>query len=212
MNRNFSLLAALIISAWMVSPTATQAGLAFIGNGNVILNANGGGNSFYAVDSYNSPTYNGNLGGLSINDGQSLLLGGQVQTWPGGGNFDGADSAAINYLVVGTSISGSLNLPFAYNVGGSPPNDVWEQSTTANMVNLDQGLAANQTYTLDIWFSAVANDNGLTYTDGSSGSPYSATFSVVPEPVTWAWCIFAPLVASGLLMRHRSHLWKIAGY
>jgi hypothetical protein len=187
----------LITGACLVMPTSSQAGLDFIGNGNVILNANGGGNNFYAVDSYNNPTFNGGLNGLAIQAGQNLLLGGQIQTHPGFAQTGAASSAAINYLIVGTGISGQLNLPFAYNVGN---NDLWEQSSAGNEVNLDQGLSTG-TYTLNIWFSAVANDGTGTSYDGTSGSPYSATFEVVPEPINLALPIFGGLVITVGLAR-----------
>jgi hypothetical protein len=194
--------AGFIVGAFLAETNSSQASL-FVGNVNVILNDNGGGNSFYAVDSYNSPTFNGTLGGLTIQAGQSLLLGGQLQTYPGGGNYYGAASALIHYSISGTSISGQLNLPWAYNLGGGGGNDVWEQSSSGSEINLDQSLSAG-TYTLNVWFSAVENDNSATITDGTSGSPYSASFTVtaVPEPITLALPIFGGLVlVAGLTRR-----------
>jgi hypothetical protein len=190
-------LAGLIIGACLAAGTSGKAGLSFVGDANVILNANGAGNHFYAVDSYNSPTYSGNI--LTIQAGQNLLLGGQLQTYPGHGASDGAASAFIHYLIVGTAISGQLNLPFAYNVGN---NDVWEQSTGGNMVNLDSSLSAG-TYTLQVYFGAINNIGGSTFFDNNSGVNYSATFTVnpVPEPITVALPIFGGLMLTVGLSR-----------
>jgi hypothetical protein len=175
-----------------LAPKVSQAGLSFIGNSYVILNANLEGNqnynTYYNVDNSSdnsNPHFTGNLGGLTIQDGQSLLLGGQTQTAP---QMEGT-SAQINYSIVGTDITGSLNLPYLQPNGN---NDEW-QSSPVTSVNLDQSLV-NGTYTLDVWFSA---ENGNTVYDNNGGANYSATFQVVSEPVNFALGVFGVVFVGG---------------
>jgi len=200
MSVKFVLWLGLMIGVFLAAPIASQAGLDFVGNGYAILNANGGGDSYYDVDNQGNdkvtPNYSGSLGGLTIQQGQSLTLGGQVQTYPGYGGPNAASSAFIGYQVVGTSISGQINLPFLQNVGS---NDEWQELASASGINLDQGLAAG-TYTLEVWFGGVSSDGSGTLYDNNSGANYSASFSVVvPEPVTSALPIFGGLMlAAGL--------------
>jgi len=201
-NLKNSLLIGLIIGACLTAPTLIKASITYVGDGNVILNANGGGYSFYAVN--NSPTFNGNLGGLSIQTGQTLYLGGQLQTSPGGGYYPGASSTFMGYQIDGTSVSGTINLTFAYNTYPyGIENDLWEVSgahSSGNLVNLDQGLSAG-TYTLEIWFGAVNSDGSGTVYDKNGANNFSATFSVVPEPITLALPIFGGLVLTAGLVR-----------
>ena len=71
---------------------------------------------------------------------------------------------------------------------------------------MDQSLAAG-TYTLDVWFGAVNHTGGTTVYDNGSGgissSPtdFSATFSVVPEPITVALPLFGGLMLTAGLAR-----------
>jgi hypothetical protein len=189
----------LITGVCFATPISSLAGLSFVGDGYAILDANGGGNIFYAVDSYNSPTFKGNI--LTIQYGQSLTLGGEVQTYPSGGGTDPgrASSAFIGYQIVGTGISGQINLPWFQNTGS---NDKWQKLASGSGVNLDQSLSAG-TYTLQVWFGGVSNDGSGTVYDNNGGINYSATFTVtaVPEPVTLALPIFGGLVAIAGLSR-----------
>jgi len=186
----------------LLSATATQAGL-FVGNGYAILDNNNGGNSYYDISNQgndgSTPSYVGQT--FTIQSGQSLTLGGQVQTYPGFAQSGAASSAALNYLVVGTSVSGSFNLPFLQNVGN---NDQWQQVASSSGVNLDQSLAIGN-YTLELWFGAVANDGSGTFFDNNGGANYSATLSVVPEPIYPALGIFVALLG---FARFGGPLWQ----
>jgi len=76
------------------------------------------------------------------------------------------------------------------------------------MANLDQSLA-NGTYTLEVSLGAVSNDgSGTVYDSGSPSGPsygspvdFSATFSVVPEPINLALPIFGGLILTVGLAR-----------
>ena len=182
----------------LIEPSTGHASLSFVGNGYVILNANGGGDSYYNVDnSSDSSTlsFSGNLGNLRIQPGQSLLIGGNVQTFPN----EYGTSAWIGYNLYNSAgiqiaSSGGINL----NYNGSAPypngnNADWQTLASASGVNLDNGLSVG-TYTLTIFFGAYNSDRGNIYDPGNGGN-YSASFEVVPEPVTLALPIFGGVVA-----------------
>jgi len=196
----------LIVGTCFFGAVVTEAGLSFVGNGYVILDANGGGNNFYNVDNSSdssTPSYSGNLGNLTIQQGQSLYIGGEVQTYPN----EYGTSAWIGYNLynsVGTLVSSSSGISLGY-VGSAPypngNNASWETLASSSGVNLDNSLSAG-TYYLDVYFGAYNSDAGNIY-DSNNRNNYDASFNIsaVPEPVTLALPIFGGLVATAGLAR-----------
>ena len=182
----------LITGVCFATPISSQGALSFIGNAYVELQPNGSGNTYYWVNNYDgsNPQFTGNLGGLQISQGQSLLLGGQAQTY----QQQVGVTATMHYAIDQNTTFSTFNL--AYN-GSSGSNDRWD---TSGAVNLDNNLTVG-THTLYVWYSAF--DGSTTVYDNAGGLNYLATFTVtaVPEPVTLALPIFGGLVAIAGLSR-----------
>jgi len=132
----------VLFSTYLFAAVSCEATLSFIGNGYAILDANGGGNNYYAVDGYNNLTFSGNPGGLTIQAGQSLLIGGQIQTYP----QEFGTTAWIGYKLFqgSTLLAENDNINLAY-LQPSGNNDVWQASASASGVNLDQNLSEGHT-------------------------------------------------------------------
>ena len=185
---------ALAVGIYFSIPTICQASLSFIGNGYVELNPNSSGDSYYKVDSYNSSPnspFSGTI--LSIQAGQSLYLGGEIQTY----QPESGVTVTLHYAIDQNSSFSTLNLNYFQTQNN---NDWWHN---IDAVNLDNSLSVG-THTLYVYFSAT--DGSGTIYDNNSGANYSATFNVtaVPEPIAAALPIFAGLVLmTGLVKRLR---------
>jgi len=114
---------------------------------------------------------------------ESLTLGGQAATWQGGSPnttatmfwevFDGEVSQS----------SGSMNMSWINNTGGTFGKDsTWENVTGQNVA---AGLAPETEYTVAVWFNAV-QDGTTTVWDSNGGNNYVASFetTAIPEPAT----------------------------
>jgi hypothetical protein len=172
----------------------------------VELNANGAGNTLYALDNGGTTRLtpvgstatldqtswaNGseaapvlNLGTFNPGAGQSLTLnGGSLLTFKTG-NSD-VTAAFLDYRVflTGGGPSGSfteISLPFNEdNVNGTTGDQRWaDESQTANLLS---GLTPGN-YTLGVFLRENSTDGGAFSSNG--GANYGATFTVVPEPGT----------------------------
>lgn len=178
-----------LLGVYLLSANVCKATLSFIGNGYVILNPNSSGDTYYKVDSYNTsgnPPFTGNL--FSIQTGQSLLLGGEIQTYPS----EYGVTVTMYYAIDQNSSFSSINLNYFQTQNN---NDWWHN---VDAVNIDNGLS-NGSHTLYVWFSAT--DGSSTVYDNNGGINYSATFSVVPEPITRAVIIWGALMVAGAAAR-----------
>ncbi|MCP5489011.1 MAG: hypothetical protein H7A43_10225 [Verrucomicrobia bacterium] len=179
------------VASILLATTWSAQALNWIGLGYAVLNVNGAGTTFYDID---NPTANPDFVGttFTITAGQSILLGGEVQTNDGNGSNNpwGADNAQINYSITAGGPSGSVGLPFSFlpfsfNSGF---NDGWQNTVGSE---IGSGLAAG-TYNLAVWFSATDNDGPNTVFLSNGGNNYNATIVVngappgpgsgVPEP------------------------------
>ena len=187
---------ALMVAA-LIPAQSSRAGLSFIGNAYAESDPNGSGTTYYKVDPYNgalNPAFSPNLNGLTIAYGQSLLLGGQVQTYqPGPGT-----SADLWYKVDGGTFA-QMNLPYYQTASG---NDWWDQAAATSGVNIGNGLSVG-THTLSIYYAGT--QDGTTSYDNNNGLNWSATFQVtaVPEPVNVALGLFGVLFAGVTAARWR---------
>lgn len=193
----------LIIGTCIAAQLTCRATLSFVGNAYVELQANGGANTYYWVNQSDgvNPQFSGSL--VSIGQGQSLMLGGQAQTYqPQLGT-----SVTMHYTINNYSTQPTINLGYAGSRGN---NDLWDTSEAVNIAN---GLSAG-TYTLDVWYSA--NNGGTTIFDNNGGSNFAATFTVtaVPEPVTVALAVFGGLITTAGMLRflklRSSHLFVLS--
>lgn len=129
------------------------------------------GSADWAGSDWTAPA---NLG--TIDPGDSLYLGGELQSFDTSG-----DNASMYYRING-GVYQQIGLPYLEPAGA---NDKW-QSTPLSGADIASGLAAGNTYTVDIYFDAVDTDGSVTVYDNNGGGDYlGATFTVaIPEPST----------------------------
>jgi hypothetical protein len=134
------------------------------------------------------PTYN--LGTFVYGQNTLTLTGFSMDTYKGSGSD--VTGASLYYSLTGNSgpyIPVGWNSESDLSDGGSSQNQVWSNQSLST--NLLTGLNPG-TYTIDIYGEAFTSD-GNSY--ANNGNPnYVATFTVVPEPSTWAM-MFGGLVA-----------------
>jgi len=138
---------------------------------------------------WGSTTYN--LGTYVYGQNTLTLTGGSFATWKN----EGADVSSATLEI---SLNGNpgpytaVNLPFGANLtlngDSSGHNQIWD--TESLSTNLLAGLNPG-TYTIDV-YGVINTTDGLQYAN-NSGSNFSATFTVVPEPSTYA------MMAGGLV-------------
>jgi hypothetical protein len=181
------LLASLtLLLTGLAGPVAAQVNSDFWKNF-IILNKNGGGNSYYYTFNQagsNFQRFQGDLGSFDRIRGQ-LLLGGEANTY----NINGDDvqAAQLFYRVYleGTSPGGfaPLNLDYlSSNEDGNPANKKWgNKVSSANLLNATSG---DGRYVLEIYFQGYATYNNggstgnRTFYDSNNSSNYRATFNV----------------------------------
>jgi len=164
---------ALSLNAWAQSHS--------MGKGFVVLNAAGAGNVFYDTD---FPTDNPDFTGIvaTIQEGQSLLLGGEVTTFPG--IVDGTEvlaDAASNFFSIANGSTNAFDLP---PVPGPQPTK-WQQANVANMLEIGAALDVG-VHTLQVYFTSTdevghPHAPGLTIRLPSSGS-FTGLIEVTEAP------------------------------
>lgn len=168
----------------------------------VIIN-NGTSTTYYDLQSTSSnPDFEpANLGSFDSTSGTLTLQGFQVNTFEDNGDVVNSATGYYRVYLQGSTAPAfsSLNLPQSGDKVGN--NRRWEV-TNAN-INLLSGLA-NGTYVIDVYDTASGSWSGGSYTlsSGSPSNPYTATFTVVPEPSTWA-AGFVAVAAVSFLQRRR---------
>ena len=178
----------LALSALALSTAApAAAALSWVGNGFAILNVNNGGDTWYDLDSVtgNADFDNDNSSPqaysltITINEGQSIKLGGENQTWDAGGGT----TSTLVYRVSTDLQSGSwndLDLPWQQFAGS---NDQW-QLAGANMVEIGSSLAPGTHY-LEIYQRAQRDTATVYHNEAEqSGNNWEARIVVIPEAAT----------------------------
>ncbi len=124
------------------------------------------------------------LGSFNPFAGDSLLLiGGEALTFKNGGTD--VTGAFVNYSIDGGAFS-SISLTFNEdNVNGAGGDQRWANTNFAIDLLAGQGLG---THTLAFYISATTNgvDAPPELFDSNGGLNYNTSFTVVPEPSTWA--------------------------
>ena len=172
--------------------------------GYIVLSLNGGASAFYKLenpaDPVTPPFSNVNFGIFNPLLGQSFLLtGGEADTFKNGAS--NVTGAFLNYRIYPTgSPSGSftnLNLPFNSDLGGG--DQKWQ--TLVASANLLTGLA-NGNYTLEVYVNSTTSADGDQFLN-NGGANYKATFSVVPEPSSFALLAGPTLLGAWFFIRRR---------
>lgn len=193
MRIKLSLFSILVVSLTL----PCHATLSFIGNGYVILNPNSAGDTYYKIDSYNTsgnPAFSGNI--LTLQYGQSLMLGGEIQTW----QPQSGVTVTMHYSIDQTTTFSDINLNWFQTANN---NDYWH---AVDAVNIGSSLAQG-THSIYVWFSAT--DGGTNVYDSNNGANFSASLTVVPEPVTaalGAFIVIGLLVGGFRVIRHNCNL------
>ena len=183
-----------------VGATTTSANADFFGNGFIVLNVNGAGNTFYDLNPPTNtlqPDFNGaNLGTFDPSFGDSLILNGaEFNTFQDGG--DNVIEVSLNYRVyTGTAPNfSSFSVDFVSQTG----NDKFWQSTNEN-INLLNNLSPG-TYTFEVFGSADTTAGPRFYSN--SGNNYVASFTVVPEPSTLSLLAGPAILGAWFFVRRR---------
>lgn len=177
---------------------------------------NGGANTFFEADllgdgrhapaatafvtlpvNLNTSGFNGlNLGTFNVASGDTLsFIGGEVLTFKNG--TSDVTGAFISYSIDGGAFT-SVSLAFNADLGGGDQR--WAQ-TTYN-TNLLTGLT-NGAHTLSFFTSASVNDGTGTVFDSNNTNNYTANFTVVPEPSSFALLAGPSLLGAWMFIRRR---------
>lgn len=175
------------------------------GTFNASTSAGTGGNTQFG------PASNGGAGALGSSEGSAVNLGtyniyfntltlnGQVLTFKNGGgdvtqaffNYriypTGSASGSFNQVALGFSSDRSFNDIGGVNYGGAPNGDqLWANNPSPVDLLAASGFSGigSQQYTLEVFFSANTNQGAIFNNLG--GGNFFATFTVVPEPSTYA--------------------------
>ena len=178
----------LIIGACITAPTASQAGLYAMGNAYLELSINGGNTVYDSVLGYQGQTL------ATISPGQTLNIGGQIQTY----TADYPVVTTMGYSLNGGSFQ-TLNLPISGGDGIS--YNQWDSGAVANIAG---GLNPGNN-TLTVYFYAYCSGNGQSASYNNFYNNFSFTITEVPEPIMLALPLFGGLVlTTGLARRFRS--------
>jgi len=164
------------------------------------INANGSGNTWYGAEEWGDNNIT-DFGGLSIGefdltDTDTLQISAfEVDSSKsGGGNVTGAEMqyrvfeqgetpGAFNTVAAGF-LSNATFTSAAGNSGAGSGDQRWGVNPTATLGNLLAGTEANKTYDVEIFFKAFTNEGDQFSNNG--GSNFTASFTTVPEPGTYA--------------------------
>ncbi|MEZ5014076.1 MAG: MopE-related protein [Chitinophagales bacterium] len=184
MNKFSAYLAGLLcLLLWSSARLSAQSG---IYESYVVLNINGGGNSYYDLQAVTgNPDFQGaDLG--SFSSGQTLVFaGGENKTW----KCAPCDitNGYIWYRVWTGSPSGAfngVNLPWAENLGTGCGGNDQKWSNTSNTTDVLSGLTPG-TYTLEVYSTADYLGCGTgTHYASNGGANYMATFTILCPDIT----------------------------
>ncbi len=189
MINKISLIVALSVIG-LAAHVSAQNTLQFVGNGYVILDINNGGDSFYDVNNQSNdsttPSFDTDNSTptafsrtFTINQGQSILLGGELQTF----QQNVGATVSLGYGITNlTETSGSfseLNLPFQMTSGA---NDQWQQLASTSGVQIGSSLAPGN-YLLAVYEHAQNGSANLYNNEGGQGgNNWEAEITVLPVP------------------------------
>lgn len=208
------------IAAVIASAGVSQAGVGYFGNAYIVLNL-GSGDSFRQITSpANSLTnagggfnltpdgvnsaFSGNLGEFDISGSPTFQLKGfEWNTYNDSG--DTVTNAVLNYRItkVGDTPGSFSSISLGSPTSTSGNDRFWQ--LTSGGVNLLSGLS-NGNYTITTYIQATATFTGggggsFTMANWGTSSGPTASFSLIPEPTTWA--LLAGSLAITTIFRRR---------
>jgi hypothetical protein len=191
-------LIAVVATVLLLGSVSYAQTLSWAGNGYVVLNITNAGNVFYYLDNndFFNPAFdtddssaNAFSRTFTINQGDSIKLGGELQTFQ---QVFGT-SAFLGWRI-STNFSGSfseLNLPYNSSPGS---NDKWQEAG-AGMIEIGSSLLPG-TYYLSVYNHAKNGSVDIYHNEtGVNAAPndWEARIIVIPEPSTFV------LVGAGLV-------------
>jgi hypothetical protein len=210
---------ALTAAAFLGLHSNARAGAGIFGSDDG-LQLNGGAFTFYENSLQNDGRHNplvsggvtggptlvttglpASLGSFNPFAGDSLLLiGGEALTYKNG--MSDVTGAFVNYSIDGGSFS-SISLTFNEdNVNGNTGDQRWANTNFAIDLLAGQSLG---THTLSFYVSATTNglESDPVVYDNAGGANFNTSFTVVPEPSTWAMMFAGFAVLLGAQRRRR---------
>lgn len=184
---------ALTLITLIAASTAANAASGIFGTG-VVINNNGTstlyeatllGDARHAPSGF-SPTLNTtgfdglDLGTFDTTTDSLVLQGGEMLTFKNSGSD--VTGANVYYKIDGGAFSSAIAFGFNEdNVNGSTGDQRWY--TEGSSFDLLDGLS-NGAHTISVYFDAGSSDG--THFENNGGSDFTANFTVVPEPGTYA--------------------------
>jgi len=164
------------------------------------------------ADTANADFIGSNFGSFDPSD--SLQLGGQLKSFKNNGTD--VQSASLFYVIYeegnrpGSPTFSEITYSFQIdNVGGTPGDQQWGtdvagSNATDDSVTISLGsLSANTTYALEVFSRITTNgtDADTEIFSNNSGNNFVGSFTVVPEPGTYA--LLSGLMALSFIMVRR---------
>lgn len=170
------------------------------------LNQNGTTN-YWTVWNAGTGTFNGTALGTYSNTGTLQISAYDVKTYKNGG--DDVTGGTFFWTVYSgarpaTPTFSSIALNFIENIGtGGDQKWGFSGGTTSILANPAVSFVGSNNYTFE--FYVQVNGTGGSVYDNNNGNPsnYSATFSTIPEPSTWALLGLSAIGMGGYVIRRR---------
>lgn len=201
----------LIVALVTLASSASVFGASGIFGTYVGINPDGSGNTWYGAQQPGPNTVtafnNANLGTFDINTDSLTISGFQVLTYKNGSSD--VTGANLYYRVYETGstpgafitqtanfLSNATFTDAAGNTFSSGGDQMWGQSAGSISLNVLNGISVTSSteYRLELYWDATTNIDG-THFSNNGGSNYIASFTVIPEPSTYA---LLGLAAAGL--------------
>jgi hypothetical protein len=188
-----------------------SAQISFVGNGYVILDVNNAGNTYYDVNNQSNDNVTPSFDldnstptaftlTITIQQGQSILLGGQLET-----NHTSGSSAFLGYAVTNLAENNGnfveMNLPFLDN-NGNNGNDRWLQLASTSGVDIGSSLAPGN-YLLAVYEHGHNTNDLFNNEAGQANNNWEAQIVVVPEPSVTSLLAGSSVLGAFFYLRRR---------